>query len=426
MSKKSLATATAVTSMLKTNSIVVEIGGSIRRITLDNFMNAIQTGALELRQYAWGVPIMQSKQSSPAWGRVGNLDMWAEYKSQMGRYLLTNNGLMAKLSTSDSTKFADGTRVDETKGHVVFHAPRLYYLVKEDSITGVPYLWGSMQPISGHYIEAPTIGAYKGYVLNNKLVSRSGYAPTGNMTINAFWNAARANGNNFGLTNYDHRRFMKMISLFEFGNANDQENVGYGCCGDGNTWDKTYGLLTGATASLGDACGSIDISSVAGNSKSSRVNLFGIEDPWGWLWEFTQGIYCGNSGNDAQSGKEVFIYQGNRLPSDSELKTTPSGDFRQLTRIATSTEGWIGEETLGEYFDLIPTRHGGGSNSYWCDYHWVNTTGQVVLFGGYANYGAFCGLACVSSIYAWSVTWACYGSRLAYYGTPTIVNGADL
>lgn len=425
MSKKSLATATAVTSMLKTNSIVVEIGGSIRRITLDNFMNAIQTGALELRQYAWGVPIMQSKQSSPAWGRVGNLDMWAEYKSQMGRYLLTNDGLMAKLSASDSTKFADGTTVDETKGHIVFHAPRLYYLVKEDSVTGVPYLWGSMQPISGHYIEAPTIGAYKGYVLGNKLVSRSGYAPTGNNTIYAFWTAARANGNNFGLTNYDHRRFMKMISLFEFGNANDQVNVGYGCCGDGNTWDKTSGLLTGATASLGDACGSIDISSVAGNSKSSRVNLFGLEDPWGWQWEFTQGIYCGNSGNDAQSGTEVFIYQGNRLPSDSELKTTPSGDFRQLTRLI-SDWMYIKEETLGEYFDLIPSVNGGDSNSYWADAHVSNATGQVVLFGGTAGNGAACGLASVASDDAWSGAWASYGSRLAYYGTPTIVNGADL
>lgn len=424
MAKKSLASVASVTSMLKTNSIIVEIGGSIRRITLDAFMDAIQTGALNLRQYAWGVPLMQGKQSSPAWGRVGNLDMWAEYKSQMGRYLLTNDGKMAKLSTTDSTKFADGTTVDETKGHIVFHAPRLYYLVKEDSVSGVPYLWGSMQPISGHYIEAPTIGAYKGYILSGKLVSRSGYAPTGNKTITDFWNAARANGKDFGLNNYDHRRFMKMISLFEYGNTNDQVNIGYGCCGDGNTWDKTNALLTGATASLGDACGSIDISSVAGNTKSTRVSLFGIEDAWGWQWEFTQGIYCGNSGNDAQDGTEVFIYQGNRLPTSNELKTTPSGDFRKLTRL--TSEGWIKTETLGENFDLIPSVHGADSNSYWCDYHRCNNTGQVVLFGGSAFSGASCGLASVDSSAAWSFAWTFCGSRLAYYGTPTIVNGADL
>ena len=79
MAKKNLATAQSVTSALRTNSVLLEVGGSIRRITIDNLMNVINTGDEQLlRQVAWGVPCKQN-QSSQAWGLVGNTGMFAEY-----------------------------------------------------------------------------------------------------------------------------------------------------------------------------------------------------------------------------------------------------------------------------------------------------------------------------------------------------------
>ena len=75
---KSLATVTEVQEIIRTNSILVEVDGSIRRITLDKFIDAINSGETELlRSVAWGIPIKQAVQSSSSWGRVGNLDMWA-------------------------------------------------------------------------------------------------------------------------------------------------------------------------------------------------------------------------------------------------------------------------------------------------------------------------------------------------------------
>ena len=38
---------------------------------------------------------------------------------------------------------------------------------------------------------------------------------------------------------------------------------------------------------------------------------------------------------------------------------------------------------------------------------------QLVLWGGYASYGANCGLACAYSLHAWSHSAADLGSRLA-------------
>lgn len=432
-----LAKVGAVNSMLASDHVMVEIGGSIKRISVKDFMNSIQTSSLNLSQYAWGVPIYQSPSSktSPEWGRVGNLDMWAQYKETTGRYLLTQDGRLAKLSKTNSNYFADGTVVDETKGNIMFHSPRLYYLVKTDAVTGIPYLWLSLLPIGGHYIESPCFGAYKADVISDKLVSRSGRVPKGGLTISKFWEKARANGKDYGLSCYDHRRLMMMLQLSEYGNPNCQDKIGYGVGGsvNGEFWGAASKLTTGATKTLGDSCGSIpidalpdDTSSKPASVNSSRVSLFGIEDGWNWQHEMTQNIYFGKSENTGQTGKEVFIYEGNRIPTDAELTTKPAGDYRKLERM--DGEGYVSKMVLGEFFDLIAQNiTGGGSNNYWCDFFWRNlATGQLCLFGGSVYYGLNGGLASVNSSLSFSSSPESCGARLAYYGKTQYVNGADL
>lgn len=427
---KSLATVTEVQEIIRTNSILVEVDGSIRRITLDKFIDAINSGETELlRSVAWGIPIKQAVQSSSSWGRVGNLDMWAQFKYECGRYLVKNNGHAAKLSKTYSGIYADGTPLDESIGHIMFHAPRLYYRVAVDAINQVPYLWMSMIPIGGHFIDC-TVGAYKASMSGTALTSRSGVKPAGSKTITAFWNAAQVNGKDWGLQSYDHRKFMMMLLLSEFGNPNSQMMVGNGVTGsnNGSDWSTPLSWDLGATKSLGDAVGKVDVSwtNSAGTKvlDSNHVSLFGIEDPWALQWEFSQGIYCGSANNDGQDGSEVFIYEGNRLPSASELASHPEGDYRQLTRLTSS--GYIQKMTLGEYFDLVPSQHGGGGTSYWGDYHYANNTGQVVLWGCTAHSGALAGLVFLNSGDAWSFSRSDFGSRLAYYGDLVIMSGAQL
>ena len=142
-----------------------------------------------------------------------------------------------------------------------------------------------------------------------------------------------------------------------------------------------------------------------------------------------QGVYCGKSENSGQTGAEVFIYEGNRMPTNVELSTHPEGQYRQIERV--SSNGYISKETLGEYFDLFPTAVGGdsmsGSTSYWCDYFYQNrASGQLVLWGGRANNGANCGLAYAHSYNAFSYSDAHLGARLAYYGELEFCNGAEI
>lgn len=426
MALKALATAAQVQSILRTNSIMVEVDGSIRRITLDKFIDSINSGDTSLlRSVAWGVPIKQASQSSSAWGRVGNLDMWALFKSQCGRYLVKNNGHAAKLSVNNSGVYADGTALDESIGHVLFVSPDLYYRVITDAITNEPILWMSLIPIGGKVLKSKKVGAYLGSMAGSALTSRSGKNVAASKTINAFWNAAQVNGAQWGLEDYEFRKLLIMIALSEYGNPNIQACLGNGVGGDsGVTWDsRVTGLLTGATKGNGDAFAANPIT-VEGGSHCNRVSVLGVEDPYQWYWEMIQGIYFGNSGNSGQAGTEVFLYEGNRMPSSAELASHPSGDYRQLARL--TTNGYVSRMILGDFFDVIASQLGAGSTDHWCDYFYGNNTGQLCLWGARAADGADAGLGSAYSNLGWSVSYSYIGSRLAYYGELTVMSGAQL
>ena len=66
----------------------------------------------------------------------------------------------------------------------------------------------------------------------------------------------------------------------------------------------------------------------------------------------------------------------------------------------------------------MPSVVGGGSSTYFCDYHYTNipTTEALrgVLFGGRANNGSTAGFAFANSYNAPSYTDALIGSRLCF------------
>lgn len=423
--------------MLKSNSLIVEIGGSIRRISMEDFETAMNEGQAELlHQVAWGFPLKDATQTSPAWGMIGNLAAYQSYKAKVGRYLMDANGRAAKLHKNNSDVFADGTTLDETKGSIVVIAPRLYYLVQTDAETSIPYLWCSEFPISAHYLancdngNRMCIGAYKGSISGGKLVSRSGVDfDTSGKNINGYWNAAQAFGADWGLEDYDFIRWFEIICLSEAnGNANAQASLGQGLGGSaGFNWNtvnsSTTLKKTGATKGLGDASGTVAVSGASADS--THVSVLGIEDKWNLQFELVQGIFFGNSGNSGQDGDEVYIYKGNRLPSASELASHPDGEFRELTRLIIG--GFAKVMTKGEFFDIIATSiTGGNSNVSWSDYFYSRTIGQVCLVGGASDNGSKSGPLYIDSTYTWPDAGPFIGARPAYYGPVVIVDGADL
>ena len=109
------------------------------------------------------------------------------------------------------------------------------------------------------------------------------------------------------------------------------------------------------------------------------------------------------------------------------IKRTPVGDYRTFTRNTRS--GGVLSLVLGDFFDIMPKNinvDNSNSANYYCDYSWANSTGQLLLFGGSAWAALGCGSFCVSSDDGFGVRYTNFGVRLAFYGNPTYVNGADL
>lgn len=340
---------------------------------------------------------------------VGNVEAWNNYKAKIGRYLLKSNGDAYKLNVEDSTilDYNDAT-FDPNLGNVMVRIPRLSYMVVRDS-AGRDTIWMTEEPVMRNVIEEQWIGAYLASYYGNKLRSMKGETVAASRTINTFWDQAQVNGKAFGLTNYTQRILMVLIYLSNYRSLNSQATLGYGMNGNSNNFDAAKNKPTGETSALGDACGSVDGGTANANAK--HISLFGLEDIYGWFWEMIQGVFLINN--------KVYVYDGNRMPDSEELAYGAKGNSRSFNRIA--SEGWITKLVGGDHFDILPSAVGGGSSSYWCDYTYTSTNGQLLLWGGNAYDGAYCGLVYSISDYDWTSAWTNLGSRLAYYGKANIL-----
>lgn len=141
----------------------------------------------------------------------------------------------------------------------------------------------------------------------------------------------------------------------------------------------------------------------------------GIENPFGHIWQWTDGINVRISPTTANGGdnlSKVFVCK-----DPSKFKDNGYDGYSHVGNEA-RTEGYVKEIIGGEYGEIMPSVVGGGSTTYFCDYHYTNIptaeTLRGVLFGGYASYGAYAGFASARSANAPSHADADFGSRLCF------------
>jgi len=139
----------------------------------------------------------------------------------------------------------------------------------------------------------------------------------------------------------------------------------------------------------------------------------GIENPFGHVWKWSDGINIAIQSEADGGASKVYV-------CDDPAKYSDSGyTGYSLRGEEARTEAYVKEMIVGEFGEIIPSVVGGGSTTFWCDYHYTNipasgTALRGVLFGGHANYGAYAGLGSASSHYAPSATYAAVGSRLCF------------
>ena len=185
------------------------------------------------------------------------------------------------------------------------------------------------------------IGAYKGFIKDSKLRSLSGKEPTVNTTLPNFRNAAHNTGQGYEITPYFVRLLIQCMYVLKYKNLDSQTVIGQGNVSNNGK------LNTGATDKKGMTWGS--------TSNKEQIKLFGIEDFFGNIWEWIDGIKTDASFNILVS------------TTNDNFNDTGDGYYKIITGDNTTIFGW-NKMTIGtnEGGFLIKST-GASASTYYCD-----------------------------------------------------------
>ena len=187
---------------------------------------------------------------------------------------------------------------------------------------------------------------------------------------------------------------------------------------DWNTFNSVNPFVPcGHTDSLGNRTGVVEYAvhdDITDKWEDQMVPRYrGIENPFGHIWKWTDGISIMIKPNDdSNPTSDVYTCQDPSKFNDSNY------DGYICVGQEARTEGYVKDINFGEYGSIMPKTVGGGSTSYFCDYHYTNipsaTTLRGVLLGCHAYSGSYAGIASANSSCAPSYTFSYIGSRLCF------------
>lgn len=211
------------------------------------------------------------------------------------------------------------------------------------------------------------LGAYKGYEADSKLRSLSGKAPTSNKTIGAFRTLAQANGaaNGAGGSGYDQSGFYQLtfrqaMYILKYKTLDSQAAVGRGYVDTGVAYSTYNAKSTGGTETKG-----MDWGETTGKD---HMKLFGIEDFWGNIYEWIDGLFC-DANRHILTGTQAFNDTGVGYEDQGLGATANIGNYMSRPQGTTKT-GFIAKEV------------GGSATTYFCDYAYLCAS-FVPCFGGH-------------------------------------------
>lgn len=403
--------------------------------------------------------------SSPTCTRIGSTDLHKTLpiQSRMKGCLLDDDGNVVEyLDPADWT----GQTRDGSRGQVMVEIPLHYRKFETDGTKRRVRL--SELPLAG-YTQVPKmyVSAYEAALdrSNSKLASvvndteqyRGGNnnanydgtyrtflgRPATSISRTNFRKFARnrkSGSTQWNCMTYDLQKTLYWLFAVEYATLNSQaaynaeltsEGYRQGGLGDGvTTWNGTdwsnfngYNPFVpcGHTDSLGNGTGVVEYTASNDDETSPITKTFkvpryrGVENPFGHIWQWTDGINVRISPTTANGGDDlskVFV-----CSDPSKFSDTSYDGYSHVGNEARA-EGYVKEVIFGEGGEIMPKAVGGGSTTYFCDYHYTNIptteTLRGVLFGGPAHYGANAGFAFARSIYAPSHPIAHVGSRLCF------------
>lgn len=401
--------------------------------------------------------------SSPTCTRIGSTDLHKSLPvhSRMKGCLLDDDGNVVEyLDPKDWT----GQTRDGSRGQVMVEIPMHYRkFTYEGNVMRVRV---SELPLPGyHQVPKMYVSAYEAALdrTNNKLASvvnttaqyRGGNnntsydgtyrtflgRPATSISRSSFRTYARnrkSGSTAWNCMTYDVHKTLYWLFVIEYATLNSQaaynaelttEGYRQGGLGNGVTtlnWDKwsAFNNLApfvpcGTTDALGNRTGVAEYTMPEEYDTTETVvsvpRYRGVENPFGHVWQWTDGINVRISPTEENGGdglSKVFVC------SDPAKFTDTGYDGYRHAGNEARTDGWVKNVIGGEYGEIMPSEAGGGSTTYFCDSHYTNIPTAEALrgvrFGGWASNGASAGFACANSYNAPSDAYAYIGSRLCF------------
>jgi hypothetical protein len=280
-----------------------------------------------------------------------------------------------------------------------------------DLVVRVPAFWFKVVNsgnVTYYYISEYAKAGFKKHKGSDKYVAR--YATTGSAatpttrrglahavsaTRAQFRTGAANKGSKWHQYDWNTYSALCLLMAVEFASWDSQAKIGEGYTNSSNSAQINSGSTDAMTYHTGRP-------TTGANANQNGVQWRGIENLWGNIWQFVDGINF----ND----RAVYVADDPAQFADDVISgayaatgvTMPAASGQYITDTANSDdENW-----------LIPTGAGGSNATYVPDYFY-NTTGlRVLLVGGYWNYDLRAGARAFLADYVAALTGTDFGSRL--------------
>ena len=310
-----------------------------------------------------------------------NLYPWSKIKTVN----MADNGTINAQIRDVNFKF------DGTNGEVMTYIPPFYWKRWQDG--SYEYIQISNNTFDG---ASYSDGFYVGrYTTSSGTHSKSGVTSQVSTNITNFRTQARAKGTGWQQLDY-HYLLLQMLYLVEYADYNSQTKLGQGVTLSTNTAQVSSGALDSLLMKSGCLT----------NDGTASVMYRGIENPFGNIWQFVDGLNI----------KDNVAYI-NYDPSSYAVDTF-DGDYSAVGYTNATANGYA--NTMG--YDSnnpmcafpISVGSGAGASAYITDYYYQNTGNRIAVVGGRWNFGSSAGMFYWNFSDASSLTLSNVGSRLLY------------
>ena len=351
-------------------------------------------------------------------------------QSQMRRCLLNDAGAVtAYLLGQDSryTETGSAAILDGSAGQVMVEIPKFWYRYSKIGtkhtweVSDIPTTGFSVHPAflkDGVEVPFRYFGAYEGSVVGGKLSSISGVGPTTSQTRTVFRNQAAARGLGWRQVEWYLHHAVQVLALVEYGTFKLQDAIGAGRVNlSGGAWSVgSYIGVTGKSNYLGNLTGHQSIGgAVTGAGQGDFVSYRGIENIWGNVWEFRDGLTVDASANDTTT--PVSYWATNNRADFADTGSTNMTLVSANTNLGAANAGYV-SALEGAAYGFIGSAVAGASNTKVSDYYYQysnNWNGwRAPCVGGDAAFGAGAGLFFLSVNVPSSSSDVALGSRAGF------------